>query len=114
MEFSSLHIVSFSSFDDDALTVAGIAVALLIGLIVITLGVLLPWLLSALGGQPSELRDRCVEFDALAASLITEPGAPQHSAPVTRTDPPTVARFHLWRHVTGGGVDVGGRFTRPV
>ena len=102
MEFPSLPTVSFSSLVHDALIVVGLGVALLAGLVFLTLGVLLPGLLTSLGGHQGDPRDRYVEFGPVAAPLISEP-APRREASATTSDPHTVVRPYLWRHVSGGG-----------
>ncbi len=102
MEFQTLHTVSFSTFVHDALIVAGLALALLAGLVFLHLGVLLPGLLTALGGHHGDPRDRYPEFGPAAAPLISEP-ARRDTAAETSADPPTAVRAHLWRHVAAGG-----------
>ncbi len=103
MEFQSLQTLSLSSFVHDALIIGGLCVALLDGLVFINLGVLLPGLLTSLGGRHGDPRGTYVEFGPAAAPLISEPAPRPAASPATRLDPPTVVRPHLWRHVSGGG-----------
>ncbi len=103
MEFQSLQTFSFSSFVHDAVMVVGLGLALLAGVVFVTLGVLLPGLLTALGGQHGDPRDRYVEFGPMEAPLITEPAPRRDASLGTSADRPTVVRPHLWRHVTAGG-----------
>ena len=103
MEFQSLQTLSLSSFVHDALIIGGLCVALLAGLVFINLGVLLPGLLSSLGGRQGDPCGTYVEFGPAAAPLISEPAPRQEGFPVTRLEPSTVMRPHLWRHVSGCG-----------
>jgi hypothetical protein len=103
MEFPSLQTISFPSFVHDAAIIAGLGVALLAGLVFINLGVLLPGLLTALGGCHGDPRDRYVEFGPAAAPLISEPAPRRAASPETRPDQHPVVRPHLWRQVATGG-----------
>jgi hypothetical protein len=72
-----------------------------VGLIFVNLGVLLPGLLSSLGWQQGNPRERYVEFGPEAVPLISEPAPPQQESPTKRPDPPTVVRPRMWKHLAG-------------
>ena len=80
----------------NALTVVGAAAALLAFLVFISLGVLLPGVLTALGGPPAR-RDAFPEFGPLAHPVISQP-AP---SPAAHDRERRAARPLLWRHLSG-------------
>jgi hypothetical protein len=95
MEFYSLPALSVPLVVQDALIVIGAGVALLASLVFINLGVLLPGLLTSLGGPHPDQRGAYLEFGPAGAPLIAEP-APRAMARETNVEPRPVARPHLW------------------
>ena len=79
MPFHSLQTVSLSSLVHDALVALGLGSALLAGLVFFSLGLLLPGLLTCLGGHYGNPREEYQEFGPAAAPLISEP-APRWTA----------------------------------
>jgi hypothetical protein len=68
-----LPALAFSSLLDDALTVVGIAIALIIGFVFINFGLLLPGLFTWLDGCHRDSRNEYVEFGPVAAPIISDP-----------------------------------------
>ena len=100
MEIHALHTLSLSSLVHDALVALGLGVALLAGLVFLCLGLLLPGLLTSLGGHYGTSGAEYVEFGP-AAPLISEPAPPRRtSSPAVAPDPQPVARPHLGPLVT--------------
>jgi hypothetical protein len=96
MELNSLHALSVPSLAHDALVLVGIGTALMAGFAFITLGLLLPGLLTALGGKYGDANGRYLEFGPAAGPLISEPAPPRAASPETDVEPRPVARPHLW------------------
>jgi hypothetical protein len=101
MEFQSLPALAVPPLLQDALIVVGAGVALLASLAFINLGILLPGLLTALGGPQPDQRGAYLEFGPLAAPIISEPAPPQVTQE-THPGPRPAARPHIWRHLLGG------------
>src|SRR5215218_2184172 len=96
MEFNGLHTLSLPFVVQDALIAVGAGVALLAILVFINLGVLLPGLLTSLGGYQPDQRGAYLEFGPAGAPVISEPAPPRAVPPDTDTEPRHVARPHLW------------------
>jgi hypothetical protein len=77
MEFQSLQTLSLWSLVHDALIVVGVGIALLAGLVFVNLGLLLPGLLTSLGGHHSDARGEYLEVGPVAAPTISEPAPRQ-------------------------------------
>jgi hypothetical protein len=77
MEFHALQTLSLPFVVQDALVAIGAGVALLAILVFLNLGVLLPGLLSSLGGPPPDQRGAYLEFGPSGAPVISEPGPPR-------------------------------------
>src|SRR5215211_124502 len=80
MELSALQALSLPLVVQDALIAVGAGVALLAILVFINLGVLLPGLLTSLGGSQPDQRGAYLEFGPAGAPVISEP-APSRTAP---------------------------------
>ena len=103
MEFHALYPLSLPLFVQDVLIVVGAGIALIAFLLFINLGVLLPGLLTSLGGPRPDQRGSYLEFGPAAAPMVSEP-APRDVAPLETTpNLPTVVRPHLWHWVSGAG-----------
>ena len=76
MEFNGLHTLSLPLLVQDALIAVGAGVALLASLVFINLGVLLPGLLTSLGGPQPDQRGAYLEFGPAGAPVISEPAPP--------------------------------------
>ncbi len=89
----------------DVLTVVGGAIALIAFIAFTSLGLLLPGLLTALGGPAPDQREAYPEFGPAAYPVISEP-APRGAAPAVPElgQRRRVARSHLWRHLSGFSV----------
>jgi hypothetical protein len=97
MEFHALHTLSLPLVLQDALIVVGAGLALLASLAFINLGILLPGLLTSLGGPPPDQRGAYLEFGPADAPIISEP-APPRATDVPMPGPSqTPARLQL-RH----------------
>ena len=81
MEFSGLHTLSLPFVVQDALIAIGAAVALLACLAFINLGVLLPGLLTSLGGSHPDQRGAYLEFGPVGAPVISEPSSSRAAPP---------------------------------
>ena len=101
MEFHDLPTLSLPFVVQDALIVVGAAVALLASLAFINLGLLLPGLLTTLGGPPPDQRGAYLEFGPAAGPLISEPAPPRAMDQETDLEPRPVARPHLWGSALG-------------
>ena len=102
MEFQALPALSLPLLVQDALIVVGAGVALLAILVFLTLGLLLPGLLTALGGPQPDQRRAYLEFGPAAAPVISEPAPPRGIQQQTRPGPQPAARPHIWRQLLGG------------
>src|SRR5215212_12267595 len=96
MEFNGLHTLSLPFAVQDALIAVGAAVVLLACLAFINLGVLLPGLLTSLGGPQPDQRGAYLEFGPAGAPVISEPALPHAAASQPDVEPRRVARPHLW------------------
>jgi hypothetical protein len=98
-----LYPLSLSLFVQDVVIAIGAGIALIAFLLFINLGVLLPGLLTSLGGPQPDQRGAYLEFGPAGAPIVSEP-APRDMAPLETTpNPPTVVRPHLWHWVSGAG-----------
>lgn len=79
----------------DVLTVVGGAIALIAFLAFISLGLLLPGLLTALGGPAPDRREAYPEFGPAVYPVISAP------APATHAQGRRATRPHLWRSLSG-------------
>ena len=111
MEIHFLQTVSFSSLIHDAVVGVGIGAALLAGLVFISLGLLLPGLLTSLGGHHGNSPGGYVEFGPAAAPIISEPAPRRDPSPETSLEPQHVTRPHLWQRLSGSA---GSHPTRPM
>ncbi len=102
MEFHALHMLSLPLLVQDALIAVGAGVALLACLAFINLGVLLPGLLTSLGGHQPDQRGAYLEFGPAGAPIISEPAPPRGIQQQTRPGSQPVARPHIWRQLLGG------------
>ena len=96
MELSGLHSLSLPFAVQDALIAVGAGVALLACLAFINLGILLPGLLTSLGGFQPDQRGAYLEFGPASAPVISEPASPRAAPPETNVAPRHVARPYLW------------------
>jgi hypothetical protein len=96
MEFHALQTLSLPFVVQDVLVAIGAGVALLAGLVFINLGLVLPGLLTSLGGPPPDQRGVYLEFGPTSGPLISEPAPPRAMAQETDSDPKHGARPHLW------------------
>ncbi len=80
----------------------GAGVALLASLVFINLGILLPGMLTSLGGPQPDQRGAYLEFGPAAAPIISEPAPPRESQRQTLPNSQPAARPHIWRHLLGG------------
>ena len=100
MEFHALLALSLPLVLQDALIVVGAGVALLASLAFINLGILLPGLLTSLGGHQPDQRCAYLEFGPAGAPIISEPAPPRATQgppdPSQRQVGPQF-RHHLWR-----------------
>jgi hypothetical protein len=96
MEFNGLHTLSLPFVVQDALIAVGAAVALLACLAFINLGVLLPGLLTSLGGPQPDQRGAYLEFGPAGAPVISEPSFPNTAPAEPDVAPSRVARPNLW------------------
>jgi hypothetical protein len=101
MEIQFLPALSLPLLVQDALIVVVAGIALLASLAFINLGILLPGVLTSLGGPQPDQRGAYLEFGPLAAPVISEP-APPRVTQQTHPGPPPAARPHIWRHLLGG------------
>jgi hypothetical protein len=102
MELNGLHMLSLPFAVQDALIAVGAAVALLTSLAFINLGVLLPGLLTSLGGPQPDQRGTYLEFGPAGAPVIAGPVLGGVPSPESRPDPHPVARPDLGRQVLVG------------
>ena len=96
MEFNGLHTLSLPFAVQDALIAVGAGVALLACLAFINLGILLPGLLTSLGGPHSDQRGAYLEFGPAGAPVISEPSSSRAAPPEPEVEPRHVARTNLW------------------
>jgi hypothetical protein len=96
MEFNGLHTLSLPFAVQDALIAVGAGVALLACLAFINLGILLPGLLTSLGGPQPDQRGAYLEFGPAGAPVISEPSSPRTAPPEPDAAPRHVARPNLW------------------
>jgi hypothetical protein len=82
----------------DALIVVGAGVALLASLAFISLGILLPGLLTPLSGFQPDQRGAYVEFGPAAGPIISEPAPRRAMDQETVAEPVQAARPHLASH----------------
>lgn len=101
MEFNGLHTLSLPFAVQDALIAVGVGVVLLAFLAFINLGVLLPGLLTALGGPQPDQRDAYLEFGPVGAPVISEPSFPRSAPPDPDVAPRRVERPNLWGSSAG-------------
>jgi hypothetical protein len=98
MEFQALQPLSLPFVVQDILVVVGAGVALLASLVFINLGVLLPGLLSSLGGPQPDQRGAYLEFGPAGAPVLSARAPPGAAPPETEVTPRPEARPHLWGH----------------
>ena len=103
MEFHALHMLSLPLLVQDALIAVGAGVALLACLAFINLGVLLPGLLTSLGGHQPDQRGAYLEFGPAGAPIISKPRPPSAPSLETSAEARALVRPHLWRHLSAGG-----------
>ena len=96
MDLNALQMLSLPFVVQDVLVAIGAGVALLAILVFLNLGVLLPGLLTSLGGPPPDQRGAYLEFGPAAGPLITEPAPPRAMEQETDRAPRQVGRPHLW------------------
>jgi hypothetical protein len=96
MEFNGLHTLSLPFAMQDALIAVGAGVVLLACLAFINLGVLLPGLLTSLGGPQPDQRGAYLEFGPASAPVISEPSFPRAASPEPDVAPRHVERPNLW------------------
>jgi hypothetical protein len=96
MEFNGLHTLSLPFAVQDALIAVGAAVVLLACLAFINLGILLPGLLTSLGGPHPDQRGAYLEFGPAGAPVTPEPAAPRAAPPVPDGESRHIARPNLW------------------
>jgi hypothetical protein len=101
MEFNGLHTLSLPFAVQDALIAVGAAVVLLACLAFINLGILLPGLLTSLGGPQPDQRGAYLEFGPAGAPVISEPTSPRVAPPEPDVAPRHVARPNLWGSAPG-------------
>ena len=101
MEFTALPTLSLPFVVQDALIVVGAGVALLASLVFINLGLLLPGLLTSLGGPQPDQRGAYLEFGPAGAPIISEPAPPRAMEQETDVALKPVARPHLWSSSPG-------------
>lgn len=101
MEFHALLALSLPILLQDALIVVGASVALLASLAFINLGILLPGLLTSLGGPQPDQRGAFLEFGPAGAPIISEPAPPQATDEPTPGPSPRPVRpqlrHRIWR-----------------
>ena len=96
MEFNGLHTLSLPFVVQDAVIAVGAGVALVAILVFVNLGVLLPGLLTSLGGPQPDQRGAYLEFGPAGAPVISEPAPSPTAPPETDVAPRQVARPNLW------------------
>ena len=116
MELNVLPPLSLPSFAHDALAIAGVAVALIACLAFVTLGVLLPGVLTALGGSASDRREGYVDSGPVAHPVISKsaPRREAHSEPPRDQVPRQTARPRPWRFLSGSTVSPLVPPARPI
>ena len=101
MEFHALLTLSLPLVLQDALIVVVAGVVLLASLAFINLGILLPGLLTSLGGPQPDQRGANLEFGPAGAPVISEPAPPRATdAPMpgpAQTPTRPQLRHRLWR-----------------
>jgi hypothetical protein len=102
MELYALPALALPFIVQDVLIVVGATVALLASLVFINLGILLPGLLTSLGGPQPDQRGAYLEFGPAAGPIISEPAPPRAALPEKDVEPRHVARPHLWSLTPGG------------
>jgi hypothetical protein len=93
MELHALLTLSLPLVVQDALIVVVAGVVLLASLAFINLGILLPGLLTPLGGPQLDQRGAYLEFGPAGAPVVSEPAPPE---PLQRLVRPQL-RHRLWR-----------------
>ena len=88
MDLNALHALSLPLLVQDLLIAIGAGAALIASLVFINLGVLLPGLLTSLGGSQPDQRGAYLEFGPAAGPIISEPAPPR---PVDRRSRPIPA-----------------------
>jgi hypothetical protein len=101
MEFNGPQTLSLPFVVQDALIAVGAGVVLLACLAFINLGVLLPGLLTSLGGPRPDQHGAYLEFGPASASVISEPPSPRAAPPEPDVAPRPVARPNLWASSPG-------------
>jgi hypothetical protein len=102
MELYAFQTFSFQSLVHDVLTLVGLGAALLAGFAFISLGFLLPGLLTTLGGHHDSPRGEYLEFGPVGAPTISEPAPPRGTdAPALQPSPRPV-RPQLRHRIWGG------------
>src|SRR5215203_1750211 len=101
MEFHALLTLSLPVVLQDALIVVVAGVVLLASLAFINLGILLPGLLTSLGGPQPDQRGAYLEFGPIGAPVISEPTSPSAVSPQPDVAPRQIARPNLWGSTPG-------------
>jgi hypothetical protein len=101
MELTALPTLALPFVVQDVLVAVGAGVALLAILIFLNLGLVLPGVLTALGGPPPDQRGAYLEFGPAAGPLISDPAPPGAIGQETNREPTPVARPHLWGSTPG-------------
>ena len=96
MEFHALPALSLPFVVQDVLVAIGAGAALLAILVFLNLGLVLPGVLTALGGPPPDQRGAYLEFGPAARPLISDPAPPRAMDQEAESDPRPVARAQLW------------------
>jgi hypothetical protein len=102
MELQALPALSPPLLVQEVLIAVGAGVALLAILAFINLGILLPGLLTSLGGPRPDQRGAYQEFGPAAAPVISEPAPPRATQQQSPPRSQPAARPHIWRHLLGG------------
>jgi hypothetical protein len=101
MELTALPTLELPFVVQDVLVAVGAGVALVAILIFLNLGLVLPGLLTALGGPPPDQRGAYLEFGPAAGPLISDPAPPRPMELETSIAPTPVARPHRWDPTPG-------------
>ena len=97
MDFQALPALSLPLLVQDALIAVGAGAALLASLAFINLGIVLPGLLTSLGGPQPDQRGAYLEFGPAGAPIISEPASPRATDVPMPGPSQTPARLQL-RH----------------
>ena len=101
MELTALPALSLPFVVQDILVAIGAGVALLASLVFLNLGLVLPGLITSLGGPQPDQRGAYLEFGPAAGPIISEPAPPRAAPPEGDGEPRHVARPYLWGSSVG-------------